>query len=535
MFYVELCRSILYCCTENFGFTVCVFRSSGSTWSLNGTLVNHEHLFSMKISADEKFLLAAVMSGYKTWNLLTNEMLHLQLPEGISNIPPRGLNTAIVAFTRNNQYVCAGVRSILYVWELKSGELVRTVDVHFRRVLCMVAVTSHGANKIATASLDRTVKVLNMENTLQQSHVIDRQHQAVEDMVISAGIVVTRSRTYVGLWKLRTGRMIAELPDGGSCGVITHVDATTNGKYLVAVDTEQLLIWRRRTLQAVCKIPSRDVLQLLVVESEFALILKGESGRADTVQDGVCCGVSIGRGQVMFEFNYRYMMHRPASLTKDALFLVLLTAKETTASLVHFLSVYHSSTGDLIYRTKTRLQLGLCSCVVALPNKECKVGLVFHRECTVWDVAHRRSLGVIPRWTGVCTRNGKLGLDAPDTGGVELFDMDNGQTTLTLIPRVAEGVHHVRALFSRDDKYVFYYHPGWQNVRVFRIQDGKMLADYKVHTSVMVMRATDFSVVLGMADGSLNILALADPDNKYSLEHLKSLPSRKITFDSAAI
>ena len=69
-------------------------------------------------------------------------------------------------------------------------------------------------------------------------------------------------------------------------------------------------------------------------------------------------------------------------------------------------------------------------------------------------------------------RSGRLGLYAPERGGLELLDLRSGATLQTLIGRVAEGVFSTTALFTHDDRHVAYYHAGRKSVRVFRVADG---------------------------------------------------------------
>ncbi|XP_014665918.1 PREDICTED: uncharacterized protein LOC106807919 [Priapulus caudatus] len=535
---MDRARTTLFCCVAEQRFTVCRFRSrgdGGGGWRQTGSLDNDERVFSMTVSADDRYLLVAILSGYRAWNQHTGDALRLLTPEGVANIPPRGLNRAVVVVTRNNQYACAAVRSALYVWELRAGELLRTIDVHYARVLRLVAMTTHGVNKVATASLDRTVKLINVENIAHQSYPIDRLRRPVEAVVVAMATAFTRTRGCVAAWDLSTGRVRVRLADGG---VVTHVATTSDARYVVAVQTERLLVWdARRSHRLKCRVPTADVLQLLLVESSVILLLQGAPGDDDSVSPGVCCGLEIPRGRALFRFHYAYAAHRQGALTADGLFVVLLTSRPSGGAIARQLSVWHTATGEFIYGAKTRLQLRACSLVTTLPHRSCQVALVFPDECCVWDVAHRRALQSIPRWDGVCTSDGRWGLHAPSSGGLELLNLNTGTTELTLLRRSAEGVHRTRALFSTNDRHIVYYNSGTQNIRVFRVADGTMIADYKLHTIVTAMVAAPdgYSIVLGAADGSLTTLTIADPAYKDSVQHLKCLKSRTYVPDSSAI
>lgn len=86
----------------------------------------------------------------------------------------------------------------------------------------------------------------------------------------------------------------------------------------------------------------------------------------------------------------------------------------------------------------------------------------------------------IARWNGVHSANGRYGLYAPDRGGLELLDLKTAATVQCLIPRIAEGVFSTISLFTGNDTHVVYYHSGRRSIRVFRVSDGKQIADYKV-------------------------------------------------------
>ena len=106
--------------------------------------------------------------------------------------------------------------------------------------------------------------------------------------------------------------------------------------------------------------------------------------------------------------------------------------------------------------------------------------------------------------------------------------------------------------FNETNEYVLYYHSGRKTLRVFRVSDGVMIANYrsedffffanlegrfnfKLKTSPIrvpsdlssLESTTDGnSVVLGMVDGNLTVLTIADPKKVHMKEYLKQLPSR---------
>ena len=107
--------------------------------------------------------------------------------------------------------------------------------------------------------------------------------------------------------------------------------------------------------------------------------------------------------------------------------------------------------------------------------------------------------------------------------------MKHGNVLKTLIPKVAEGIFNVIAKFNETDEYVLYYHSGHKTLRVFRVTDGKMIADYRVPSNLTSLESTTDGkhVALGMVDGNVSILTIVDPMKPKMEYYVRSLPSRQ--------
>ena len=130
---------------------------------------------------------------------------------------------------------------------------------------------------------------------------------------------------------------------------------------------------------------------------------------------------------------------------------------------------------------------------------------------------------------GCCSKNGQFGLFSPTRGGLDLLDMKHGCVLKTLIPKVAEGIFNVIAKFNETDEYVLYYHSGHKTLSVFRIPDGDMIANYRVPSNLTSLESTSDGnhVAIGMVDGNLSILTIADPMKRRMTGYIRSLPSRQ--------
>lgn len=62
------------------------------------------------------------------------------------------------------------------------SDLIKILDAHFARIIQLEALTVGNWNSVVTSSIDRSVKVWNINNIFEQVHVIDR-HELQIDML----------------------------------------------------------------------------------------------------------------------------------------------------------------------------------------------------------------------------------------------------------------------------------------------------------------------------------------------------------------
>jgi len=144
------------------------------------------------------------------------------------------------------------------------------------------------------------------------------------------------------------------------------------------------------------------------------------------------------------------------------------------------------------------------------------------------DIKNKKFVRAIPQWGGECSSDGRYGLYAPSRGGLDMLDLRHNTILRTLIPKIAEGIFNVICKFNATNEYVLYYHSGRKTLRIFRVSDGAMIANYRVPSDLSSLESTTDgnSVVLGMVDGNLTVLTIADPKKPRMSEYLKALPSR---------
>lgn len=345
-------------------------------------------------------------------------------------------------------------------------------------------------------------------------------------MAHDAYIAACVTRNCVGIWSLESGKLIKTLSNSAHSSIVTHACITSCGKYLVSAESGQLLLWDVEQGKVMQSTPQRDVQQLFLTDEDTKSIVVSKVG----VSKAKCVCRAIPSHDVIFEFEYNVKKFKDAVVTCDGLFLVVVSMAAKGGHEV--LSVFHAKTGTKMYDMQPKYQnFKDFTHIVAMPHDPHQVALIDSDKGNLWDIKKKSFVRSITRWNGVCSSNGKLGLYAPNRGGLELLELKKGNTSKVLIPRIAEGVHSISTLFTSNDLHVAYYHSGRRSIRVFRVKDGKQIADYKAHAEIKTMVSTKggLSLVLGAVDGALVSLTIADPLTESSRELLASLPSRQIS------
>lgn len=78
-------------------------------------------------------------------------------------------------------FICFS-RKNLYVWCLETKQLLKILDAHFGRIIQLEALTIGNWNSVITSSIDRSVKVWNINNIFEQVHVIDRHELLIDNI-----------------------------------------------------------------------------------------------------------------------------------------------------------------------------------------------------------------------------------------------------------------------------------------------------------------------------------------------------------------
>ncbi|XP_069163973.1 NACHT and WD repeat domain-containing protein 2 [Procambarus clarkii] len=522
------CRRWLYCCTHQHDQDVCVFRRGDSCWTLERVVAPNDHkLLMLHLTGDQNHLIGTFMMGFQVWEVEQGRAWTLKLPHGIRNISTQLLKSNSCVLSKGYKYAVAGVRKSLYVWGLESQELLKVLDAHFGRIIHMVALVVGSWNSVITSSLDRTVKVWNINNIFEQVHVIDRHELQVDDISLAPNnpVAVTVTRNCVGIWNLRLGKLVSKLADSPLGAIVTHAGITNNSRYIVSTESGNVLIWNVRAEAVVFKAEHKNVQQLLLLDGDTKCVTISKVSLETGELAGHLVTRAIPSGQVVYELDYPVRAFKQIAVTADGLFLVIPSVDGFKEALL----VYHARTGTLVHKIPLKYPAYKdFHLVVPLPNKPTQVALIDQDKGNIIDIRSKKFVRSIAKWGGKVSKDGRFGLYAPARGGLELLELRHGTSVRTLIPRVAEGVFSVICLFTRTDEYVLYYHGGRKTIRVFRVTDGKMIANYRVQAELTAIAASEDgrTIVLGTVDGCLSSITIADPTRPGIREYLAELPSR---------
>lgn len=513
-------KNTVYACIEISDHNVAVYKKSDGAWHYDRTLGdNKDIVFCLTLSEDENCLVATIALGFKLWNLKSDTLVELKLPSGTRNIPNRNPLQSSVVFTKSNHFVVAAVRKNLYVWDSKQGNMVKVLDAHFGRIIALTVLTA-GTNKLISSSIDKTIKVWNFDNILEEVYSIDRLEKPIEHIHLAREIHfgVTTSRNCVGVWNLATGKLEHALE---TKSVVTLAVINKDARYVAAAETGKLVIWEVGQEAASKSIMQKDIKQLMLNEDDTRVIAVGTLA----FNKGNCVAYSFPEGESVYSFEFNIKKFKKGVLTIDGSFL----AVPATDKSGDVLGVYHAKTGTHLYNLQLKYSdYKELTCLRAMPHDPNQIVVVDEFKGNILDLKRKTLIRSTNRWNGMALRTGKQGLYAPSRGGLELIELKSGKTIRTFIPRVAEGVFSIDVMFTENDRHVVYYHSGHRTIRVFRVSDGKRIANYKAHAEVKVMACTPegSTLVIGAVDGSFTVLTIADPEYEESVELLQCLPSR---------
>uniref|UniRef100_A0A0K0EPQ8 NACHT domain-containing protein n=1 Tax=Strongyloides stercoralis TaxID=6248 RepID=A0A0K0EPQ8_STRER len=462
--------------------------------------------------------------------------IYLKLPTGIRNIPVKPMHTtSVMTFTSNDSIFVAAVRNLLYVWKVDTSTLIRTIDAHFGRILNLKQMVVHSQNLIISSSLDRTIKIWNMENIFEKSFYIFNMDQPVEKIYIASqkgNIAIAQTRKYVGVWDIKNHRFITSLVTNPTGAVITHSLISSDGKIVVSIENDNLLIWEMKTQSVKNRTHVNQVFQILFFYYENMIGVL--SKHLDTSEQKIARILIYKIDDLSLHYTYEWNCRnfKKVVIFKDEkkFALISLSKGHDLIQIVDGFEGVVKSKFRPKYSKKIQRDTIVYDLETLKSNNNLLIVMENDSKGTIWNWKTKKIIRQLPQYSNISTLDGKLGLYAPNKGSLAIIDMKTGGILRTLIGNVQEGVNDIFACFSSSGQHVLYYHTGHKSLRCYRVSDGKLIGVLIPHAKVVDIKSDlkGEQIVIGGLDGSVLVSVICD-DFVYPgiRKTLVSLPSRK--------
>lgn len=87
---------------------------------------------------------------------------------------------------------------------------------------------------------------------------------------VDLGVTVTRS--CVGVWDTRSGRLLAKLADSPLGAIVTHAEITPDGRYIISSETGKFLIWNRISEQVIYRDDQPGIQQITLMDYGYKVL-----------------------------------------------------------------------------------------------------------------------------------------------------------------------------------------------------------------------------------------------------------------------
>ena len=366
---------------------------------------NLHPLLQLALSTDESFLIGTIMTGFQLWRTTTNgsdlegSITTLKLPSGIRNISTKMNKSNSCVLSVANRYAVAGIRKELYIWSVKDGLLVKCLDAHFARIIDIQPLIVGTWNCVVTSSIDRTVKVWNINYIFEAVHHIDRHELPIDSASVStaAGLAITATRGCIGIWDLLTGKLKNSLADSSLGAIVTHATITKSGEYIMAAESGNVLYWNVEEGKVVFKEEQKNILQLVFYDDEGHCLTVSKTGSPPDYK-ALCISRTFPEGKKQYEFDFPFKSFKNVVMTADAQFIIALGSEKAKDTLF----VYHLETGQFLHKFLVKYpNLKDISSMVAIPDKPSIVALIDQDKGNMIDVRNKKFVKAIPQWGGI--------------------------------------------------------------------------------------------------------------------------------------
>ena len=503
-------------------------KSKRKIWKYDSTLdENKDRIFELILSSNEAYMLAVVIWGFKVFFLKTGQSKPLKLPNNIKNIQIgyKKLHFPAV-FSKDNQYVVAGIRDKIFMWDTSYGTLIKTLDAHYGRITSILGSSNEQKDLILSSSMDKSVKIWNLQNIMEEEFQLDRLDKPVECINVSsiASVALAQTRTQLALISLKDGKIKSHLCNNPHGAIFNCSALASNGTFAVSSESNKVILWDLDELKVTYAsppiAPHIQVKQLAFHNSDINFLCASLDTTTKVVSI-VNYVIPDGEALYTIEFTLKATSdYKNFVITTDETQLVAFRNDKKVDSL----SIYKTEDGSLVHNVKLNYTNYITTFfLVPMVQHPHYVAVIDVEKGNIINIKEKRFLRSIQKWSGKFTKDDKFGFYAPNRGGLEVLDLKHGNKVKVLIPKIAEGVFEIDVAITDNDKHVIYYHAGRRNIRAFRMDDGKQIADFKCTAKVKCMKTAqdNKSIIFGCEDGTVNMLIIADPENEECINYFQ--------------
>lgn len=236
---------------------------------------------------------------------------------------------------------------------------------------------------------------------------------------------MTVTRGCVGVWEIRTGRLLSKLADSPLGAIVTHAEITPDSRYIISSETGKMLVWNRVTEQVLSRDDQPGVQQISLIDNgeKFltvscpninAALASNSADECNLKATAIVRHIPSGTIQYSFEYTVRVMPGIPfrcAVVSSDDTYIVVVTLDKTNKDCM---SVYSASNGQHLHKVTLKgCSIKEILSLIPMPHKPNYVAVIAHEKGAIMDIKTKKQVRSIQKWQGHCTKDGKYGLYAP--------------------------------------------------------------------------------------------------------------------------
>jgi WD40 repeat protein len=212
------------------------------------------------------------------YRIFRGDNSYLNTPESLISCPTDVITSLTIS--PDNSILVGGSWQKIWVWNLQSGAIIRTIEGHSHWVLS-VAISPDG-NTLVTGSSDKTIKVWNLKNGQLIHTLIDLSWSsnwitAVDITPDGKTIVSGSTNKTIKIWDLNTGKLNETLQDSKELSSVLSLCISHDGKVIACGSTNnKITLWNLDSGKLIRSIEGHSAwIQSLIITSDNTTLISG--------------------------------------------------------------------------------------------------------------------------------------------------------------------------------------------------------------------------------------------------------------------